>query len=82
MRLLQDKVALVTGGSSGIGKAASLAFAREGAKVAIAYIQVERGMEAVNVIRDADGEAIIHYPIQRMEDNSSGIWQGDSSESC
>jgi NAD(P)-dependent dehydrogenase (short-subunit alcohol dehydrogenase family) len=58
MKLLQDKVALVTGGSSGIGKSAALAFAREGAKVAIADIQVDRGMETVNVIEEADGEAI------------------------
>ena len=54
---LEGKVALVTGGGSGIGKASALAFAREGAKVVIADMAVEAGEETVRLI-EADGEAL------------------------
>jgi len=58
MKELEDKVALVTGGSSGIGRAASLVFVREAAKVVIADIQVNGGEETVWMIKEAGGEAI------------------------
>ena len=56
--LLKDKVALVTGGSSGIGRATALACAREGAKVAVADIMVAGGEETAQLVKDAGGEAI------------------------
>ena len=52
------KVALVTGASSGIGRAAALAFAREGAKVVVADVTVEGGEETVSLIKKTGGEAI------------------------
>jgi NAD(P)-dependent dehydrogenase (short-subunit alcohol dehydrogenase family) len=58
MKKLEDKVALVTGGSTGIGQANALAFAREGANVVIADIHVEVGMETVQIIEKAGGNAI------------------------
>lgn len=55
---LDGKVALVTGGASGIGQATALIFAREGAKVVVADVTVEGGEETVRQIQAAGGEAI------------------------
>ena len=54
---LSGKVTLVTGGGSGIGKATSLAFAREEAKVVVADLNVSGGEETVRLIQDTGGEA-------------------------
>lgn len=54
----EGKVALVTGASSGIGRASALAFAREGAKVIVADVLVEGGEETVRMIKEAGGEAL------------------------
>lgn len=55
--LVAGKVALVTGGSSGIGRASSLAFARQGAKVIVSDVVTEAGQETVQLIKNAGGEA-------------------------
>jgi NAD(P)-dependent dehydrogenase (short-subunit alcohol dehydrogenase family) len=55
---LENKVALVTGGSSGIGRTSAMVFAREGAKVVVADIDVRGGEETASIIKEAGGDAI------------------------
>ena len=57
-RTLDDKVALVTGAGSGIGRAASLAFAREGARVVASDVDLPGGEETVARIKLGGGEAV------------------------
>ena len=54
---LENKVGLVTGAGSGIGRASALAFAREGAKVVVVDTIAGSGEETVTMIRKAGGEA-------------------------
>ena len=58
MKLLENKVAIVTGGGSGIGKAVAEAFAREGAKVVVSDINDEGGDETVKAITGSGGTAL------------------------
>src|SRR5260370_35974459 len=54
---LQDKVILVTGGGSGIGRATSLLLAKQGAKVMIADYVPESAERTVKLIKEAGGNA-------------------------
>ncbi|AKJ08333.1 NAD(P)-dependent dehydrogenase (short-subunit alcohol dehydrogenase family) [Archangium gephyra] len=58
MRQLEGKVALVTGASSGIGRATAIAMARAGAKLVIASRGQEGNAETVALIREQGGEAV------------------------
>jgi len=57
---LKNKVAIITGGSSGIGRAISLGYVREGAKVVIAALHEDKCLETVEEIKKMDGEAIYY----------------------
>ncbi len=66
---LQNKVALITGASSGIGRETALLFANEGAKVACVDINDAGGNETVAMIQEQDGEAIyIHADVSQAAD--------------
>jgi NAD(P)-dependent dehydrogenase (short-subunit alcohol dehydrogenase family) len=56
-RRFEAKVAMVTGGGSGIGRATALRFTKQGAKCVIADISVERGEETVHIIKEAGDQA-------------------------
>lgn len=55
--VLAGKVAVVTGGASGIGRASALAFVKEGAKVIVGDVTADEGEETVRLIREIGGDA-------------------------
>lgn len=66
---LQNKVAIITGAGRGIGRAAAMRFAKEGAKVVVAEIDSKEGKETVDLIKAAEGEAFfIQVDITRTDD--------------
>lgn len=68
---LQDKVAIVTGGASGMGASTAILFAREGAKVVVADLLESEGAEVVGEIAAAGGEA----RFQKLDVTSDEEWQ-------
>ncbi|MDP4549880.1 glucose 1-dehydrogenase [Alkalihalobacillus macyae] len=70
---LQDKVAIVTGGGGGIGRATALRFAREGAKVVVSDIHSESGEESVDQITKMGGESIFVRTDTSMEGDMKAL---------
>ncbi|MAG32144.1 MAG: hypothetical protein CL908_14775 [Deltaproteobacteria bacterium] len=56
---LRDKIAIVTGGSSGFGRATAVRFAEEGAKVVIADVDEAWGKESVSLVEQSGSEAAL-----------------------
>ncbi|HEY6679346.1 MAG TPA: glucose 1-dehydrogenase [Actinomycetota bacterium] len=69
MGRLDDKVALITGGASGMGKVASHLFAKEGAKVVLTDVADEAGEAVAAAIRDGGAQATyVHADVSRASD--------------
>jgi NAD(P)-dependent dehydrogenase (short-subunit alcohol dehydrogenase family) len=78
---LAGKVALVTGGGSGIGRASACAFAREGARVVVADVAIEGGEETVRLIEESGGEAVFvkadvskRVEVEAMVNTGAATW--------
>jgi putative ribosome biogenesis GTPase RsgA len=56
--ILKDKVSIITGAGSGMGKSTALLFAAEGSKVVVVDVVAETGLETVRMIKEKGGEAI------------------------
>ncbi|MBV8770898.1 MAG: SDR family oxidoreductase [Deltaproteobacteria bacterium] len=73
----EQKVALVTGGASGIGRAAAVAFAREGANVVVADVETAGGEETVRMVRAAGGTAFfVQADVSRANEVERMVSQG------
>ena len=69
---LDGKTALVTGGGSGIGRAASLAYANDGARVVVVDVNGEDGEETIQQIKESGGEAIlVHAAVSNPKDTQA-----------
>ena len=76
MGTLEGKVAIVTGGASGIGKAICQLYAREGAKVVVSDLDEQGGLGTVSEITDRAGTAIfVHADSSKPEDNENLVRQ-------
>lgn len=73
MKSLNNKVAVVTGAGSGIGKAISLLYAGEGAKVVVSDISEKGGNETVSEIKRTGGEAIFVRADTSKPDDSKNL---------
>ena len=74
--MLKNKVAMVTGGASGIGRAVALVWARNGARVVVSDMNRAGGEETVSLVRERGGEAIfLAADVGRPEDAQSLVEQ-------
>ncbi|MEL0083785.1 MAG: SDR family NAD(P)-dependent oxidoreductase, partial [Gammaproteobacteria bacterium] len=71
---LQGKVALITGTADGQGRAAALAFAREGARIVGCDLKADLAAETVQMVRDAGGEMVSMHPLDLNDEQAVISW--------
>lgn len=71
---LQGKVALITGTADGQGRAAALAFSREGARIVGCDLKAELAQETVQLVRASGGEMISQHPMDLNEEEQVAAW--------
>jgi meso-butanediol dehydrogenase/(S,S)-butanediol dehydrogenase/diacetyl reductase len=70
---LKDKIAIITGAASGIGRATAILFAREGARLVLADMQETGLQETLAAVREAGGEAVINPVNVSVEQEVKGL---------
>ncbi|MAT13912.1 MAG: short-chain dehydrogenase [Planctomyces sp.] len=77
---LADKVALITGASSGIGRESCLLFAKEGAKIVGVDMNVDGGEETVAMVKEAGGDAIfVKADVSSAKDSENMVTQAEKT---
>jgi NAD(P)-dependent dehydrogenase (short-subunit alcohol dehydrogenase family) len=76
---LRDKVAIITGGGSGMGRVASQMFAAEGARVVVAEFDTGSGQETVRLVTDAGGVATFVQADVSVEDEARRMVEAATS---
>jgi NAD(P)-dependent dehydrogenase (short-subunit alcohol dehydrogenase family) len=74
MGRLQGKIALITGTADGQGRAAALAFAREGAKIVGCDLKTDLAAETVELVRRAGGEMVSMQPLNLNDEEQVKAW--------